>query len=83
MCGLEMRRNIDISFRYRYIVLYRDATAMHDILRRNGPVYLSNIVHFKTTESSALNHHNHLGAENSLLYTPQFLGAEKLGRQCV
>jgi len=39
-------------------------------------------VEVKSVRSKAqLNHHNHLGAENSL-FVPQFLGTEKLGRQC-
>jgi len=33
------------------------------------------------SKASVLNHHNHLGAENSS-FVPQFLGAEKLRRQC-
>ena len=43
------------------------------------PTEVHNIT--STSTSSALNHHNNVGAENSL-FVPQFLGAEKLGRQC-
>jgi len=33
-----------------------------------------------TVAAVVVNHHNHLGAENSVLY--QFLGAEKLAQRC-